>query len=254
MSNKIFTDAEMLRRVWDRESILNLMARRAYYNANDERGKELDELWVSQPEMCANASYGKTWGYYVGIEAIRAYYVGSHDKRRREELDALCAKYPGIENNSENLGCGAMQIHPLSTPLIHIAGDGKTAKGLFYSIGQETKVGSDGCARALWIAMKIGADFVRELGGWKLWHVVEIYDVVNKDGTDYKETPYIFAPGEHPMEAEFGEPTIKMLTHDERFNWLDNYPPEPMPYETFNVSISYGPEGHPDFKRQEGVR
>ncbi len=53
------------------------------------------------------------------------------------------------------------------------------------------------------------------------------------------------------MRAEFGTPTLAMLTHDERFNWWDNYPPEPAPYETFSDAISYGPEGHPDYPGKE---
>ena len=68
--------------------------------------------------------------------------------------------------------------------------------------------------------------------------------------TDYKRIPYQYAPGGHPLEKEFGTPTISMLTHDERFNWWDNYPPEPMPYDSFSGSISYGPEGHPDYKEE----
>lgn len=245
---KTFTDIETLERVWDRENILDVMAKRSYYNANDERLRELDELWVSDSELTDTASYGKTWGYYVGMDDIRAYYADSHTARRKKELESLCKKYPEIENCDANLGRGAMQIHPLSTPLIYIAGDGQTAKGLFYSIGQITKI-EDWGAEAYWVAMKIGVDFARENDGWKIWHLVEIYDAVNKDGEDYKETPYIYPDG-HPMEAEFGEPTVKLLTHDERFNWWDNYPPEPTAYETFNDRISYEPKGHPNYKEE----
>ena len=46
------------------------------------------------------------------------------------------------------------------------------------------------------------------------------------------------------MAVEFGTPTIPMVTHDATFNWWDNYPPMPRPYETFADEISYGPEGY----------
>ena len=246
-----YTDSEMLVRIWAREDVQTVMAKRAYAQMNNERAKELDTLWVSSPEYTATASYGKTWGFYVGMDNIREYYVNRYDAHLKEQLDYVCAADPTVEKCPENLGIGTIQAHPLSTPLIEISEDGKTAKGLFYSIGQKTEIVEDGTAKAYWIAQKIGVDFVLEADGWKIWHLSEIYDVVNEDGKDYKNTPYNYPDG-HPLRAEFGTPTIEMLTHDERFNWWDNYPPEPMPYVTMTDDISYGPEGHPDYQ-QKGV-
>jgi hypothetical protein len=39
-----------------------------------------------------------------------------------------------------------------------------------------------------------------------------------------------------------------MRVHQERYNWLDNYPAPPVPYQTFDEDNSYGPEGHPDYE------
>jgi hypothetical protein len=242
-----YTDSEMLVRIWAREDVQTVMAKRAYAQMNNERAKELDTLWVTDPAYTATASYGKTWGFYVGMDNIRRYYVDGFDTHLQQQLDYVCAADPTVENRPENLGIGTTQAHPLSTPLIEIAEDGKTAKGLFYSIGQKTEITEAGTANAFWIAQKIGVDFVLETDGWKIWHLSEIYDVVNTDGEDYKNTPYIYPDG-HPLRAEFGTPNIEMLTHDERFNWWDNYPPEPMPYVTMTDDISYGPEGHPDYQ------
>lgn len=245
-NTQTYTDTQLLRRVWDRELIQDLMATRAYYNANNLRGKELDELWVSLPEHRATASYGKTWGYYVGMDAISEYYSAAYDRALQEQLDAYLAANPG---ETAGLGVGCVHFHPLSTPLIEISADGNTAKGMWYSIGQRTELNDLGTADAWWIALRIGADFIRENGVWKLWHLVEICDVANRDGCDYKQTPYIYEDG-HPLRAEFGKPTIEMLTHDERFNWWDNYPPEPAPYETYTPETGYGPWGHPDYRKE----
>ena len=247
-----FTDSQQLVRIWDRENIVSLMNRRAFYSANDLRDQELRELWASRPENAAAASYGSTWGYYTGMDAIREFYVESHARRLRAQLDAIRAVDTSVADIPENLGMGTMHFAPMTTPLIEISGDGMTAKGMWYSIGQRTGIEPDGQPKAWWIALRIGADFIKENGAWKLWHLVEIPDVVNEDGTDYKRIPYQYAPGGHPLEKEFGAPTISMLTHDERFNWWDNYPPEPMPYDSFSDAISYGPEGHPDYK--EGIK
>ncbi len=189
-----FTDREMLRRVWDREKIQDVMARRAYYAANNQRGRELEELWVSG-EAGKSAAYGKTWGYYIGLEAIRDYYVTRYDAALEAQLAAFRRANPGA---AAEKGVGSAHFHPLSTPLIEIAGDGETAKGLWYSIGQRTELDEDGAPRAWWIAMKVGADFRREADGWRIWHLVEIYDVVNEDGTDYKEVPYCYPEGGPP--------------------------------------------------------
>lgn len=243
-----YTDQEQLVRIWDRENISMLMNRRAFYAANNQREKELNELWVSSPENAATASYGKIWGYYVGMDEIKKYYVDGFNAHLQQQLDYAAAADPSVKNAPENLGIGTVHFQPLTTPLIEVAADGKTAKGMWYSIGQNTEIVSTGDAKAMWIAFRMGADFVKEDGQWKLWHLVEIYDVVNEDGTDYKKVPYQYGEAGHPLREEFGSPTISMLTHDERFNWWDNYPPEPDPYESFSGSISYGPEGHPDYK------
>ena len=50
------------------------------------------------------------------------------------------------------------------------------------------------------------------------------------------------------MAVEFGTPTIPMNVHDNTYNWADNYPPMPEPYDTLTPELSYGPEGHPMLK------
>lgn len=51
--------------------------------------------------------------------------------------------------------------------------------------------------------------------------------------------------------VEFGTPNLPMRTHNERYNWLDNYPAPPVPYGTFDAENSYGPKGHPDYEEVE---
>ena len=45
-----------------------------------------------------------------------------------------------------------------------------------------------------------------------------------------------------------GQPDISMLTHNVRYNWLDDYPGFPRPYQTYSDENSYGPKGHPLYK------
>ena len=218
MFKKEYTDDELIRRVWDVEEIKKLVYKRGVYIANDWRERELDELWVRQPEHQRTASFGKNIGWYVGMEDIRAWYGKKH-------------------------GDGYMAFHPASTGLVELAGDGKTAKGLFYSIANETEANGDGTARALWMPEKVAFDFVKEDGQWKIWHLVAAVDLVCEAGTDYSEQDPYPNYETDPVMAEFGTPTVPRLIHDGTFNWWDDYPAMPEPYETWSDDLSYGPEG-----------
>ena len=233
-----YTDEELILRVWDVEQIKKLCAKRCYYLANDWRQKELDELWVRGEDAKKTASFGRNWGYYVGMAAIHDYYVNQHD----QAIDAL----PG-----KGHGDGCLFHHPASTGLVYEAYDGKTARGLWYCISQETLPVSDTEADARWYLEKLAIDFLKEDGQWKIWHVVVATDLQSEAGADYMQQPVDLPDSENPAYAEFGTPNLPMRTHNERYNWLDNYPAPPVPYAAFNEDNSYGPEGHPDYVEVE---
>ena len=173
MSKKVkreYTDDELIRRVTDIEEIKKVANKRVYYMINEWREQELQDLWVSNPAYQATASFGKNTGYYVGMDNIRSYYVTKHAADLGD-------------------GVGTMNAHPISTGLVELAGDGKTAKGLWYSIGQDTYPNGDGTAKALWNTGKVAIDFVKEGDAWKIWHIVEANDIVSEAGTAYGDGP-----------------------------------------------------------------
>ena len=118
-----FTDLQLMQRVWDVEQVKKLAAKRCYYIANDWREKELSELWVTGEDAKKTASFGRNWGYYIGMDAIRDYYVNAHNDK--------IAQLPGA-----NRGDGCLFHHPISTGLVQEAFDGKTARGLWYCISR----------------------------------------------------------------------------------------------------------------------
>lgn len=233
---KQYSELETMRRVWAVEQIKDLMGRRAMYSANEERARELEELWVREPAHQKTAAFGRNYGYYVGMDAIRSYYVDAHQKR----LDALGT-------------AGCMENHAVSSPYVELAGDGMSARGLWYSIGQETYPGPDGSIRALWVNDKIAADFLLEKDGWKLWHLVLSNDVWHPAGAPMTAMPDKLPEEMDWIKAEFGIPTIPMEVHNPRYLWSDDYPAMPKPYETMDAANSYGPEGHPNH-RKEGAK
>ena len=240
-----YTDEELLVRILDKEEIKNLMARRAFYQANNQRRREIDELWVTEPELRATASYGRNWGYYVGLQSIENYYVTAHEEKQRAALETL-----GVEALPENYGWGCSSFHETTTPMLYIAGDGKTARGLWHVPGQETIMRPNGEAECYWTMDDMAADFVKEDGGWKLWHLVVCNDFFVEAGTDFQEGTLDPLTGYDPFREEFGVPDVPMVVHNPRYNLGDNYPPMPLPYETYTVEGSMAPEGHP--RRPDG--
>ena len=245
---QVYTDYEMACRIWHVEEIKHVMSRRSYYYANDMRREELNDLWVTSPEYRETASFGRNWGYYVGMDAISNYYVVSHYEQRKAELAAYHAADPSVSLSEENLGYGSGQMHPVNTPVVEIAGDGKTARGLWYSVGHDTIGRPGGNSDALWQSEVIGADFVLEGDQWKIWHLVIATDFSLQAGEAFDEQPVYPEPGTDPIENEFGTPTIPMLTHDMTFMYEDDYPSWPRPYFTFSMKNSYAPQGHPKYK------
>lgn len=251
MKRQVYTDEELLIRVWDREDIQDIMNLRAYYSANEERCREINELWVTEEKYQKSASFGKNWGFYTGIESIRNYYVVEHQKKMESYLEAYCATRPEIKKEKENLGYGYMTLQPISAPSIQIATDGKTAKGLWYSIGHQEVPQKDSTVQAHWTAMKIAADFVKEeKTGWHIWHLLEISDSYWEPGINYHDEIPVFEDSENDLlRIEFGKPDIEIQTHDRQFCWADNYPSMPEPYVTFTDEISWGPEGFKPMER-----
>ena len=50
-------------------------------------------------------------------------------------------------------------------------------------------------------------------------------------------------PGDDPLEAEFGEPTVKRTVYEPFFGWEYMYQDMPRPYYSYTDIRSYGPEG-----------
>jgi hypothetical protein len=228
-------DEECIRRVLDVEDIKTLVYKRVYYIAGDLRQEEMDELWVSGGEAQKSASFGRNWGWYTGMDEIRRYYVDAHKERLKKQMR---------ENNAPALNTGNMYAHPASTGLVELAGDGKTARGIWYAIAQETTAKPGGTAEARWMLEKIAVDFLKEPEGWKIWHLMIASDLSCSAGDDYSAQPVYGDPSEDPIQQEFGKPTIPALVHDRTFNWWDNYPPVPEPYEHFSDTMGYGPKGY----------
>ena len=250
-----YTDEELIGRVWDQEKIRDLISRFSYYEAADRRAESMDRFWVSEPENRRTASFGRNWGFITGWDDIRAYYV---DRDR----------FGGV-------GTGLM--HPLSTKLLCLAEDGKTARGMWMGIAYETAPGDDGNLDAKWINERLAADFIKEDDGWKIWHLFIGTNYVLSVGEDYDEQPlntrpitreeggpdwYTYGHGrearegllalfdqipEYPEREAFLDGRIPEEIYTALYNDPVTFPPLPEDYVTYDPARGYGPEGFARF-------
>jgi len=150
----------------DLQEIQNVMSRHAYYYSAGQHQRELDELWAMKtPGVC----WGSDEDYWVGADVIQNYYVAYFDTFRAVDLAAFIKLHPEVQNVKENYGAGTSMFHTNSTPVIEIAEDGQTAKGIWYSVGQVTQT-PGGTQTPTYMWERYGVDFTKEDGKWKIWH------------------------------------------------------------------------------------
>jgi hypothetical protein len=147
------------------------------------------------------------------IENVFAHYMYLHNAFQDEQIKALWAKRgtPGVSAQYSNVGVytnydkimayhsgrptpvGKLVFHYLTTPMIEVADDGQTAKGVWIAAGVESGLMSPEQAAkapeflfekgertgnevhgkrvwAHWVQMKYPIDFIRQDGQWKIWH------------------------------------------------------------------------------------
>jgi hypothetical protein len=136
---------------------------------------------------------------------------------------------------------GHMAFHLMSNPIIEVAGDGKTAKGVWVACGMVAmKDRKTGKPSGYWEWNRYGIDFIKEDGRWKLWHhhVFPLFWV----GWDDKWEDQ-FKPNNSPpliIPAEF-RPNHLSATPDVGYNPDGELPyiAPPEPYETFDPKTMY---------------
>lgn len=140
----------------------------------------------------------------------------------------------GAHNFGEGDRVGQLHMHSLTTPVIEVAGDGKTAKGIWISPGVEGMPGA-----AMWAWLKYGADFVKEDGKWKFWHL-GVFGIFL--------TPYNKPWTEQSLPAGGGPELPEEYKPDKKTTYWTSYsttgkqdliPAIPEPYETWDESTSY---------------
>jgi hypothetical protein len=72
------------------------------------------------------------------------------------------------ERAAARVSDGVMHQHSFLAPIIEVAGDGQTAKGVWDSPGLDTGSGNN---MANWAWVRYAVDFKKINGAWKIWHL-----------------------------------------------------------------------------------
>jgi hypothetical protein len=170
------TVEERLQRIEDILEIYNLMGRYPYYGMASLHWEDKDKTWAKKVPV---RIYLGEQGYWEGYDALQK--VG------------LLPKSPEDKENPERVP-GMMAMHIPLSPVVEIAGDGKTAKGVWIGMGLlAMKDRETGEPTAAWEWDKYGIDFIKEDGKWKVWHQ-HIYRLIHGWGEDEKLADVVKKP------------------------------------------------------------
>ena len=162
-------------------------------------------------------------------------------------IDAAYRCFHGFHNWTSKIGVpveGQMMQHTLATPVIEVAKDGKTAKGVWMSPGHEARV-LGGTLTALWVWGTYGEDFIKEDGQWKIRNHHVYLDIITPFDVPWTTLPAgdpgdigdIFPPG-LPAEYKPDRPSTYTWMYSPS-SVMELVPVPPEPHDTYDPSTDY---------------
>jgi len=224
--------------------IQNLMSRRMFYHSVGQNEREL-ALWARKSPI----RWAQNQGCWIGMASLKVYYDDVNRLMQKASLDKLSSLNPAIKNVPENRFVGNTILHTLTTPIIEIAADGKSAKGMWYTPGVILSTQDAKTPTGDWIWERYGVDFIKEDGHWAFLNVQVNTDFMNpmgkplqRQGADAAamgsegggaapEGPPVKIPGPDIAQVvykEFGPTRVPTLT-----------PRLPEPYRTLSETFQY---------------
>ena len=242
----MFTSEQLVQRWEGQRAIKNLMGKYANCVILNREQEIFGRFWAgAREDLCL----GFNDGYYQGPGAVAGYYAACRD-RNALVASLLQKRFPEVLGGlspEEIYGVGPFKVKPMACPIIEVAADGETAKGIWYSRGTYNDITPQGPV-AFWDYAVFACDFVREEGQWKILHMLRLSDIVVPGGKSWGKhyAPYPDLPefaGARGFEPP--EPTVKKTLREPYYPGRPFAPlPEPpVPYRTFQETFSYGYEG-----------
>ena len=226
------------RRLRDALEIQNLMSTYEYLHTYNDHRAVAQLFTQNQPDCFVNIG---TRGHWIGKDAaVRAF--GTFIKM---------GPTPGM-----------MAIHPTTTPIIEVAGDRQTAKGMWIGTGFGAKKDDKGAPMCEWQWDKYAVDFMKEDGKWKFWHmqIFRIFEI-NWDAKWSENAAFLkyqkpVIPDMYDENNRPDGPSINVNLYSlETLQRL--VPTPPRPYETWDEKESYGlprQQGAIDIQRSQATK
>ena len=240
--NTRFTAEQLTDRWEDRREVKNLMGKYAASLLLKKEKIMFDSFWSRRDDICL----GVNEGYYQGPKAIKGLYdaIDRYTIATRDLLVKLFPEETEGKTPEELYGTGPFELKAINNPVMEIATDGETAKGMWFCCGNSTTVSTHGPV-SHWVFGTYAADFIREGDAWKLWHLLYLEEVNSPTGHNWAEhvEPYPELPEFAPMaEVNLPEPNVKKVLR-ERYHAnrpFTRLPRIPEPYDSFAETFSYG--------------
>jgi hypothetical protein len=220
---KKLSTAEMVQHLWDIHEVSNLMSMYEYKLAGSQFEDVVAMFASKTPGVRAEIG---NWGVYEGVAGIQRLFGELHKRLQTEGNPPMPKK-------------GMMFLLPNTNPVIEVARDGKTARGLWMCTGNETKP-VQGKYTGMWAWAKRATDFVKEDGQWKIWHY-RVYGLFmtpyDKCWTELEDPDYAL---KNPVSDEL--PPDRPSTYHWSYSPSARYvyiPAAPEPYDTFDENNSY---------------
>jgi hypothetical protein len=238
------TAEEKLSRWEDVREIKNLIGRMSTdYVLKEERGM-VDAYWAQRDDVCL----GVNEGYFVGLDEVRRYYAGEEARIAAESaiIQSVFPKELGEKSQEEVHGVGMIDYKPVDTAVIEVAGDRKTAKGLWMIRGSHSQV-STGGPIAYWEWSWLAVDFVNTEDGWKIWHELYLKEIDRPCGYPFVGEEHQYAPIDGfaaAAQIQLPKPTVATCLR-QPYSADRPFAPSPripVPYGSFEETFSYGME------------
>jgi hypothetical protein len=195
------------------------------------------------------------------IQNLMSRVQHSHTANRHGDMEGFFAKKaPGIRLYFGDMGywegvdapkkasatfdgmstVGMMAVHLLANPVIVVAGDGKTAKGVWMASGMVAMNNPKTGPTAGWEWNRYGIDFIKEDGKWKFWHyhVFPLFNCSwNEDWAEHFKKPPM-AMDLPPEKKPPFPPTAGDYSYTPDIE-MTFVPVPPQPYETFDPKNIY---------------
>jgi len=245
MANSKLTLSERINRAVAATTCEKIMSLHCLYHAGGIHREEIEEFWTKREDCTWSHNFGQMDNKTNYIEC----YADEQEANAVQIYEQVVPIYPEVSKVKDRRALIEVAMHLLASPVIEVAEDGQSAKGLWYTPGcifstlnpQKAKEG-------MWMWERYGADFILENNKWVYLNLKVCCDMAGMMDAD--NWPFMEDSGEPQSDKE--EDSSKPDSSDVSVGIpgplhyvLSNtqVPQErpyiPQPYRTFKETYSY---------------